>query len=125
MPRLAPAVAGLALAASLAIGGFGSVSAATPATHAVIGPYTVKIAWTNPTHKGTGKWTLKANGTLMTNTDDSGTWSVVGKKITIVIEGAVTFIGKVTATGLSTKAKPGHATSDLTGQTGTWYALYK
>jgi hypothetical protein len=125
MRRLAPALGGLALATSLGLGGVGSASGATPGTHQVAGPYKVKIAWTNPASKGNGTWTLNANGTLMTNLDDTGTWLVAGKKITIVIEGVTTFNGKITATGLSTKAKPGHMTSSLTGNSGTWYALYK
>ncbi len=80
----------LSAGAFFGVAGAGSaVGAVSPATHPVAGDYVVTVAWVNPVIDASYDMTLNSNHTASFSTGDTGTWSTVGKKITIVVDGGV------------------------------------
>jgi hypothetical protein len=123
----------LALTSAIAVGiafvALPVVVAGATADHPMVGSYRVHTNW-NGAPPTPFTMTLNADGTVSSSDGDDGTWVQQGKNVTVSFyggdggeSGGATFLGKKTARGFNSVARPG-TMSNTEGGTGTWYATY-
>jgi hypothetical protein len=101
----------------------GPVAAATAKPLIVQGEYTVHGFYGKLGHPQVFSLTLYKNHTGTDHFNDTITWSLDGKNLTMVFDsGLWTYHGLKRATGFSTAKAPG-TLSNVHGGTGTWYAV--